>query len=157
LEEIIAEVSLLPHPWIDRQTVQRILQVGPRRAQQILAGCLAVQVGNSSVVTQEIFLSYLKQLACGKDGFYEQSRRQRFAQTFAGWRKQRLEQPQVLVEAPNQILTQEFSALPPGIDFGPGVLSIRFETCQEALEKLLALAMAIGRDFTEFERRTSKE
>ena len=102
----------------------------------------------------ESFLEHLRTLASGEDSFYEQRRRQRFAQTLTTWRQVRLQQPQVLIEAPSQITDQEFATLPQGVELGPGTLSIRFSTTQEALEKLLALAMAIGRDFGEFERRT---
>jgi hypothetical protein len=63
----------------------------------------------------------------------------------------------VLVEAPAAIVDQELATLPQGVELGPGVVSVRFNTSQEALEKLLALAMAIGRDFAEFERRTGSE
>jgi hypothetical protein len=36
----------------------------------------------------------------------------------------------------------------------PGRITVEFEEPHEALEKLLALAMAISNDFQEFERRT---
>ena len=157
LDEIVAEVSALTQPWIDRHMVQEILHVRPRRAQQILQPCLSGKVGNSGVASRESFLEHLKALASGEDSFYEQRRRQRFAQTLTGWRQVRLQQPQVLIEAPSQITDQEFATLPQGVELGPGRLSIRFSTTQEALEKLLALAMAIGRDFGEFERRTGAE
>src|SRR5579872_831047 len=153
LDQIVAEVSALAQPWIDRHMVQEILQVRPRRAQQILQPCLSGKVGNSGVASRESFVEHLKTLASGEDSFYEQRRRQRFAQTITAWSQLRRQQPQVLIEAPSQITAQEFATLPQGVELGPGMLSIRFSTTQEALEKLLALAMAIGRDFGEFERR----
>lgn len=156
LDEILATVSALPQPWVDRRTVQDILRVGPRRAQQILQSCLAGKVGTSGVATREAFLGHLRALAAGDDSFYEQRRRRRFAQTLAAWRQNRLEQPQMLVEAPAAVVDQELGTLPHGVELGPGMVSVRFNTSQEALEKLLGLAMAIGRDFTEFERRTAQ-
>ena len=155
LDEIVTQVEQLPQAWVDRQMVQEFLRIGPRRAQQILQSCLTGKVGTSGVATREAFLSHLKTLASGDDSFYEQRRRRRFAQTLSDWRQKRLEQPQVLVEAPASVMDQELATLPLGVELGPGVVVVRFNTSQEALEKLLALAMAIGRDFTEFERRTS--
>jgi hypothetical protein len=155
LDEIVSRVERLSQPWVDRQMVQEVLRIGPRRAQQILQSCLTGKVGTSSVVTRDAFLAHLKTLASGDDSFYEQQRRRRFARTLAEWRQKRQEQPQLLVEAPAGVMDQELATLPPGVELGPGVVSVRFHTSQEALEKLLALAMAIGRDFIEFERRTS--
>ena len=65
----------------------------------------------------------------------------------------RLERPQLLVEAPVQVLTQEFENLPSGVGLEPGRITVTFEQPQQALEKLLALAMAISNDFDHFERQ----
>ena len=64
----------------------------------------------------------------------------------------RLKQPQVLVEAPVSVLRQKLDGLPDGVALGPGAIAIQFRTATEALEKLLALAMAIGNDREGFER-----
>ena len=155
LDEIAAQVERLPQPWVDRQVIQESLQIGPRRAQQVLHQCGAGKAGTSAVITRETFLAHLKALAAGSGGDYEQRRRRRFAQTLEDWRRKRIEQPRVLVEAPAAIVHQEFATLPEGIELEPGVVTVRFSTPQEALEKLLALAMAIGKDFEEFEQRAS--
>jgi hypothetical protein len=44
--------------------------------------------------------------------------------------------------------------LPPGIQLSPGRITVEFQRPQEALERLLALAMAIGNDLDQFERLT---
>jgi len=48
---------------------------------------------------------------------------------------------------------QEFVNLPAGVDLEPGRISVTFDQPQQALEKLLALAMAISNDFERFERQ----
>ncbi len=68
-------------------------------------------------------------------------------------RKDRLEQPQLRVEAPVQVMNQEFDDLPPGVLIEAGRITVEFEEPRQALEKLLALAMAISNDFDRFERR----
>ena len=65
--------------------------------------------------------------------------------------KDRLERPQLLVEAPVRIVNQELENLPAGIQLEPGQITVTFDQPQQALEKLLALAMAIGNDFDRFE------
>ena len=57
----------------------------------------------------------------------------------------------MLVEAPVRILAQQFASLPDGVTLEPGQITVRFAAPREALEKLLALAMAIGNDFARFE------
>jgi hypothetical protein len=69
-----------------------------------------------------------------------------------GLREAALAQPKVLVEAPTTVLNQEFANLPDGVSVLPGAISITFSSPREALQRLLALAMAIGNDFSEFER-----
>jgi hypothetical protein len=70
--------------------------------------------------------------------------------------KDRLERPQLLVEAPTRIVFQEFDNLPAGIGLEPGRITVTFDRPQEALERLLALAMAIGNDFDRFERQVTR-
>jgi hypothetical protein len=63
--------------------------------------------------------------------------------------------PKLLVEAPTAIRHQELTSLPQGVELGPGHLRVSFTHPTECLEKLLALAMAIGNDPELFERLTS--
>jgi hypothetical protein len=54
------------------------------------------------------------------------------------------------------VLTQEFENLPEGVRLEPGRITVSFDEPQEALEKLLALAMAISNDLMRFERITRR-
>jgi len=94
------------------------------------------------------------QLAEGNQGHYELRRRRKLAKVIVQLRKERIEQPQLLVDAPVQIVNQEFDDLPGGVRLEPGRITITFDQPQQALEKLLALAMAITNDFDRFERTT---
>jgi hypothetical protein len=152
LDQIIAELGDLPWPWVDRETLQSLMQVGPRRAQQILRPCVTRQVGANGVAGRDELIAHLKRLAAGDEAHYERCRRQRLAQVLDGLRQTALAQPKVLVEAPTTVLNQRFAGLPDGVSVSPGAISITFSSPNEALQRLLALAMAIGNDFTEFER-----
>jgi hypothetical protein len=154
LDQVIAELGNLSWPWVDRATLQSLLRVGPRRAQQILQPCVTRQVGANGVAGREELIAHLKRLAAGDEAHYERRRRQRLAQVLEGLRQAALAQPKVLVEAPVTVLNQQFANLPDGVSVLPGAISITFSSPSEALQRLLALAMAIGNDFSEFERQS---
>jgi hypothetical protein len=94
-------------------------------------------------------------LAAGDTGHYERVRRHKLAATLEQLQRELVERPRVLVEAPATIVNQELEDLPEGIDLAPGRITVRFAGQREALEKLLALAMAIGNDPHHFERLTA--
>ena len=154
LDQVAAELEALPHPWIDRAAVERLLGVGRRRAQQILQPCVTQRIGASGVADREKFIARLKDLARGESAYYEQRRRRQLAESLEKIRQAWLETPRVVVEAPESIVKQEFDDLPPGVHLGPGAITVEFRNVREGLEKLLALAMAIGNDFARFERLT---
>lgn len=152
LDDAIAQLNTLAWPWVDRETLQSLLKVGRRRAQQILQPCVTRQIGASGVADRAELVAHLRRLASGDEAHYERRRRQRLAQTMAALHQAALVQPKVLVEAPIAVLSQHFANLPEGVTVSPGNISISFGSPREALERLLALAMAIGNDFSEFER-----
>lgn len=153
LDRILEELRSSPRPFVDRSTLEFLLGVGRRRAQQILAPCITDRVGANGLADRDALIDRLRRLAQGDDGFYEIERRRKVAGVLEKLRKDRLEQPQLLVEAPVQVLNQEFDDLPPGVSIETGRITVEFTEPQQALEKLLALAMAISNDFDRFERR----
>jgi hypothetical protein len=154
-EEILEALHSLPHPWVDRSVVEETFRVSPRRAQQLLAPCVIRRIGTSGIADRELFIDYLRRIVSGEDAEYERRRRERVASSVTRWRKERIEQPRLLVEAPVSIVNQEFESLPDGVELGPGFVTVRFNTREEALQKLLALAMAMGRDLEKFGELTS--
>ncbi len=152
IDDIIAAMQALPRPFVDRATVEFLLGVGRRRAQQIMAPCIMDRVGANGLAARDAFIIHLRRLAEGEEGHYEMRRRRKVAAVLGQLRKERLEKPQLLVEAPVQVLTQEFENLPEGVRLEPGRITVEFDGPQQGLEKLLALAMAISNDFDRFER-----
>ena len=53
-----------------------------------------------------------------------------------------------------ETLRQRLPDLPPGVELSPGALHIRFQSSEELLSKLFALAQAIANDYEAFEKRT---
>jgi hypothetical protein len=154
LDQVIAELGDLPWSWVDRETLQSLLRVGRRRAQQILRPCVTRHIGANGVADREDLIVHLKRLSAGDEAYYERRRRQRLAQVLEGLRQAALAQPKLLVEAPTIVLNRNFANMPDGVSVSPGAISITFSSPSEALQRLLALAMAIGNDFNEFERMT---
>jgi hypothetical protein len=151
IEAVIQVLEALPRPFVDRATIESLLGVG-RRAQQILAPCVTERVGSNGLADRDALVAHLRHLAKSDRHHYEQHRRQKVAAKLAELEKEHRERPRLLVEAPTQALSQEFENLPPGVYLEPGRIIIEFAYPQEALEKLLALAMAISNDFNRFER-----
>ncbi len=157
IDAVVRELEALPRPFVDRATLEFLLGVGRRRAQQILAPCITDHVGTSGLADRGRVVARLRELAQGVEGHYERRRRQKVAAVLAELRRQRLAHPQVLVEAPVQVVSQELGHLPAGVRLEPGRITVEFDQPRQALEKLLALAMAIGNDFEAFEQRTDVE
>ena len=151
IDHIIGELQALPGPWVDRSTLEFLLGVGPRRAQQLMAACATERVGTSSLADRLLLCEHLRQLADGEAGFHERRRRHRMAAALEEMRRAWLTRPKVLIDAPIRVVDQRLENLPDGVDLEPGRITVRFATPQQALEKLLALAMAIGSDMQRFE------
>src|SRR5579863_7004902 len=115
LDDILRELGALPRPFVDRATVEALLGVGRRRAQQILAPCITDRVGTNGLADRDALISHLRRLAEGEEVVYENTRRRRVAELLNELRKDRLERPQVLVEAPVRVVNQEMDRLPPGV------------------------------------------
>ena len=151
LDAVIGALEAQPRPFVDRATIEFLLGVGRRRAQQILSPCITDRVGSNGLAARDEVIARLRQLAQGDDGYYERRRRRQVADVIDNLRRERLERPQVLVEAPVRVIEQTFRDLPPGVHLMPGRITVEFDEPRQALEKLLALAMAIGNDFARFE------
>jgi len=155
LDEIIAELERQPRPFVDRAAIEFLLGVGPRRAQQIIAPCVTDRVGVNGLADRNRIVARLRELAAGEEAWYERRRRQKLGAVIDRMRRAWVDRPPVLVEAPVSVVNQEFADLPPGIELAPGRITVRFDHPEQALQKLLALAMAIGNDRARFDRLTS--
>ena len=152
LPYIIQELRQHPLPYVDRATVEFLLGVSRRRAQQILAPCVVSRVGTNGLADRDALITRLQHIAEGDEAAYEIERRHKVARLIGNLRQQWMTQPQLLVEAPAAVINQELEALPAGVRLEPGRITVEFDEPQQGLEKLLALAMAISNDFDAFER-----
>jgi hypothetical protein len=158
LDQALPELEALPSPWVDRATLETVLGVGRRRAQQLLQPLVRRTLGKNGLADKDEVIAYLRQLAAGEAAYFERRRRERLHTLLATWQKQAREQPPVLVEAPAAIIHQELESLPAGVRLAPGRIVIEdFATPEEAKQKLLALVLALGNDPEGFDRRIAIE
>jgi hypothetical protein len=145
VNEIATELAASPQPYVDRATVERLLRVGPRRAQQILAALpSATTMGSSTVVGRNELLAHLQRLANGDDIDLERRRRQKLAAALLD--PGRATSPVILEQAPEPQPLGELE----GVHLEPGRLTVEFSSPKQALERLFALATAIQGDFEGF-------
>jgi hypothetical protein len=157
LPQAVQSLEGSPLPWVDRSTIEDLLGVRRRRAQQILAPLAAQPSGHTTIVEKSVLIQHLRRMAAGEITFYEKRRRQRLWQEIEQDRQRWAETPPVFVEAPPEMLQavyrKDFEGLPEGVELAPGRITVTFETAEEALQKLLALALAIGQNRKTFEER----
>jgi hypothetical protein len=152
LDEIVSDLEALPYPWVDRHVIEQVLRVGRRRAQQILQPCVTHQIGANGVADRVDLIGHLRRLAAGDTALYERQRRRKLGVELERLQKSWTSQPRVLVDAPISIVNQDIAGLPDGVRLEPGKITIQFTSAQQALEQLLAIAMAAGNHFDAFQR-----
>jgi hypothetical protein len=121
-----------------------------------MAPCITERVGTSGLADRDALIFRLERIARGEDAYYELQRRRKVARLLESMRRDRIERPQLLIEAPVQIVNQELENLPTGVKLERGRIIVEFSHPQQALEKLLALAMAISNDFERFAESTRR-
>jgi hypothetical protein len=160
LPQAIAFLEASPLPWVDRATVEGLLGVRRRRAQQILAPLASQRNGHTGIVERDALVHHLRRIAAGETALYEHNRRRRLWDQVERERRRWTETPPVFVEPPPEVLRSvyrdDFEGLPSGVDLSPGRITITFDHSDQALEKLLALAMAIGRNRPAFDERVGE-
>jgi hypothetical protein len=155
LDNILATLEAIPRPYIDRATVERLLGIGRRQAQKVMAPCVEEWIGSSGLAERHALMSHLRRLAAGDHAGYERRRRHKVAALLQQLHDSWTRQPPLIVEAPTSVVNQKFNDLA-GIRLEPGRITIEFDQPREALERLLALAMAIGNDMESFDRLTTQ-
>lgn len=154
LEPVIEHLEKLPDPFIDRATLESLLGIGRRRAQQILQPLVRRTLGKNGLAAKEDLIAHLRHLAAGDAAYFEMQRRQRLHTILGELHRAAREQPRVLVEAPTGVVNQELESLPPGVHLSPGRIQIDgFRTSDDAKQKLLALILAMGNDPDGFDAR----
>jgi hypothetical protein len=159
LPEAIRELEENPEPWIQRSDIEALLGVGRRRAQQLLSPLAKHRIGTSLVASRADLIAHLKRVAAGAQAWHEERRRKQLWEQLDPVRREWATQPPVLVEVPQdqirRVERHDFEGLPVGVELAPGSITVRFREPEEALQKLMVLAMAISRNRPAFDARVA--
>ena len=160
LPEAIRELEENPESWIQRSDIELLLGVGRRRALQLLAPLAKHRIGTSLVASRDDLIAHLKRVAAGDQVWYEERRQKHLWAQLEPVRREWAAQPPVLVEVPQdqirRVERHDFEGLPEGVELAPGSIIVRFSEPEEALQKLMALAMAISQNRLAFDARVAR-
>lgn len=147
LPQIIAELSILQVPVVDRLVVERLFQVRRRRAIELMHcfGCL--QSGQGFLIDRLALIQRLKEVKTSPGFTAEEDRRQRLVESLEDARRYRAAKE---VSIPVLPFNGKLTNLPDGIWLAPGSLKVDFRGAEELLGKLYALAQTAAADFEAF-------
>ena len=154
--EILAELAALDVPVLDRAACERLFGLRRRRAIDLIRGFGGYQAGRTFLIDRPKLVARLELIRDSPDFKMEWQRKERLAERLDAIR--RLQSgARVAIAVEPEALRARLPDLPPGVGLSPGALHIQFESAEELLSKLFALAQAIANDYEAFEKRTSAE
>jgi hypothetical protein len=154
--EIVAELSALDVPVVDRAVCERLFGLRRRRAIDLIRSFGGYQAGRTFLVDRPRLIAQLEQISHGADFKTEWRRKERLAERLDAIRRLQAG-ARVAIPVEPETLRQRLPDLPAGVSLSPGELHIQFQSSEELLTKLFALAQAIANDYEAFEKRTSAE
>lgn len=154
--EILEELAALDMPVLDRAVCERLFRLRRRRAIDLIRCFGGYQAGRTFLVDRPKLVEQLEQIRDSPDFKMEWHRKQRLAERLDAIRRLQAA-ARVAIPVEPATLRQRLPDLPPGVGLTPGALHIQFDSSEELLAKLFALAQAIANDYETFEKRTSAE
>ncbi|HWQ57257.1 MAG TPA: hypothetical protein VN442_26475 [Bryobacteraceae bacterium] len=146
--DILAELSALEVPVVDRSIIESAFRVKRRRAIYLLGWFGGYQVGRTFLVERDSLLRQLRQIAAGERFDYEKRRHERLTESLARVRRE-LQAANVVIPVPEQ--TPQPAGLPDGVTLETGRLLVEFSSVEDLLGKLYGIAQAAAGDFAAFE------
>jgi hypothetical protein len=154
--EILAELSALDVPIVDRAVCERLFRLRRRRAIDLIRCFGGYQAGRTFLVDRPKLVAQLEQIRDSPDFKMEWRRKERLAERLDAIRRLQAG-ARVVIPAEPETGRRRLPDLPPGVGLSSGALHIQFQSPEELLSKLFALAQAIANDYEAFEKRTSGE
>jgi len=152
--EILAELSALDVPVLDRAVCERLFHLRRRRAIDLIRCFGGYQAGRTFLVDRPKLVAQLEQIRDSPDFKMEWRRKERLAERLDAIRRLQTG-ARVSIAVEPEILRERLPDLPPGVSLSAGALHIQFQSPEELLSQLFALAQAIANDYEAFEKRTS--
>ena len=147
-------LAALDVPVIDRAVCEKLFRLRRRRAIDLIRIFGGYQAGRTFLLDRSRFIAQLEQMRDSPDFKMEWHRKERLAERLEAIRRL---QAGARVEIPvkQEVLSQRLPGLPAGIGLGSGELHVQFQSPEELLSKLFALAQAIANDYEAFEKKTT--
>jgi len=149
LPEIIAEISTLEAPILDRAVVERVFRVRRRRAVEIMGAFGGYQVGRTFVVERQKMLAEIQRMRQSDEFQFECHRKTKLVQELDRARRVRAGAP-VSIPIEKQDLERKAPDFPTGVELQPGRLTVVFGTAEELVQRLYGLAQMALHDFQAF-------
>jgi hypothetical protein len=146
---ILEELAAWDLPVVDRSSCEQLFGVRRRRAIDLIRHFGGYQAGRTFLVDRSALIARLEEIRKSGDYKIEWQRKERLADHLD---KMRRLQAAVRVTIP---VEAGHPGLPDGVSLRSGALEIQFQSTEELLSKLFALAQAIANDYETFEKRTS--
>jgi hypothetical protein len=153
--EIVAELSALDVPVVDRAVCERLFGLRRRRAIDLIRSFGGYQAGRTFLVDRPKLIAQLEQIRDGADFKTEWRRKERLAERLDAIRRLQTA-ARIAIAVEPETLRRRLPDLPSGVSLAAGELHIQFQSPEELLAKLFALAQAIANDYEAFEKRTSE-
>jgi hypothetical protein len=154
--EILEELRALDVPVVDRAVCERLFRLRRRRAIDLLRCFGGYQAGRTFLIDRPKLVAQLEQIRDSSDFKMEWRRKERLADRLEAMRRLQAG-ARVAIPVEAEAMSQRWPDLPAGVGLSPGVLHIQFQSSEELLSKLFALAQAIANDYEGFEKRTAGE
>jgi hypothetical protein len=150
--EILNELASLDVPVVDRALCERLFRLRRRRAIDLMRCFGGYQAGRTFLVDRQQLVAQLERIRDSDDFKMEWRRKERLSERLEAIRRLQAG-AHVAIQAEPETLRRRLPDLPPGIGLSRGALHIQFESPEELLSKLFALAQAIANDYEAFEKR----
>jgi len=154
IPEILDELSALDVPVVDRAVCERVFGLRRRRAIDLMRAFGGYQAGRTFLIDRPKLLAQLQEILASPDFKMERQRKERLAERLEAIRRLQTG-THVSIPVQTLVLSQRLPDLPAGVKLSPGALHVQFQSSEELLRKLFALAQAIANDYEAFERHTS--
>lgn len=149
--EILAELSALDVPVVDRAVCERLFRLRRRRAIDLIRCFGGYQAGRTFLVDRPKLIAQLEQIRDGPDFQMEWRRKERLAERLDAIRRLQTG-ARVAIPVEPEALRKRLPDLPAGVSLSAGALYIQFQSPEELLSKLFTLAQAIANDYEAFEK-----
>jgi len=142
---IVEQLRALSVPVIDRAVVERIFGVRRRRAVELMGRFGGYRSGNTILLDRVGLICQLEAVSAGADVVCERRRKERLSAKLDDLHRHRAA---TAVRIP--ALPTAAGAMPGGVAFGAGQVTVAFGSVEELLSRLYGLAQVAAHDYDEF-------